>query len=634
MLKSGSGPTLRARFEREQRLLAQLSHPSVAQVYDAGATEDGLLYVAVELLEGDSITAHANAHGLSTRERIELLIAVCHAVRDIHSCGILHRDLKPSNILIGDRHGKPVPKVIDFGASMVVDGDFAMDSIGPEMVGTIAYMAPEQLAGGDRGSIQTDIFALGVIGHELVGGAHPFGGASVSVGELVRAVEQAPLPSLARTGSGRRNDLDAVLAKACEKDPSKRYQSVGHLADDLARVLDGLPVEAKAPTIVAHVRSAARRHPIVSLASGFGIAALAALGVLLASSAYRNAVLVREARADVEQLVDDVLVELDEMNGSTEVRRRLAMALLTRLADVAAIENDAELLALRGRVLTSLGGLEMEVRHHDAAIAFRREALELFQRAADLTPAGEGRLQAESDVDLATIRLGDALDRAKRYDEASEQYMIVHERLLAAFEADRSDQRVLGRLSWSFERLTPFALRRSSEEAHDLCVQRLRFARRQFELDPESTNARFNLVCAESWMSEAMLWIGKPLRAIEHAERAEELLSLLIAEHPDRFAYRARAVINIRRLGRAMLEADDPRLWETVERALAAARQFQADNPNSATAESFLKSHDNLLRRAAQHIHGPEGPDSAHPTGPSVDHIETPDALVPTARAR
>src|SRR5215475_4419958 len=194
-----------ARFEAERQALALMDHPNIAKVHDAGATETGRPYFVMELVRGVKITDYCDEKNLSTQERLDLFVQVCHAVQHAHQKGIIHRDLKPSNILVNIVDGKPVPKVIDFGIAKATNNqrltDKTLFTAFEQFIGTPAYMSPEQaeLSGVDIDT-RTDIYSLGVILYELLTGRTPFDSEQLlraGIDEMRRTIreQEPPKPS-------------------------------------------------------------------------------------------------------------------------------------------------------------------------------------------------------------------------------------------------------------------------------------------------------------------------------------------------------------------------------------------------------------------------------------------------------
>ena len=167
-----------ARFEAERQALAMMDHPNIAKVLDAGTTESGRPYFAMELVRGVPITEYCDRSRLAIRERLALFVQVCHAIQHAHQKGIIHRDIKPSNVLITLHDGEPVPKVIDFGVAKALNARLTDKTIYTEhlqVIGTLLYMSPEQaeLSGLDIDT-RSDIYSLGVLLYELLTGTTPF----------------------------------------------------------------------------------------------------------------------------------------------------------------------------------------------------------------------------------------------------------------------------------------------------------------------------------------------------------------------------------------------------------------------------------------------------------------------------
>src|SRR5262245_11114145 len=170
-----AGPNALARFAAERQTLARLSHPSIAAMYDAGATEDGFPFFVMQRVHGLPLVEDCDRHHRTIRSRIELLIQVCRGVQPAHQKGLIHLDLKPSNVLVADVEGRAVPKIIDFGMAKAVDvplGDVTAIVTSHGVVGTPAYMSPEALSGDDLDT-RTDVYSLGVMLYELLAGVRP-----------------------------------------------------------------------------------------------------------------------------------------------------------------------------------------------------------------------------------------------------------------------------------------------------------------------------------------------------------------------------------------------------------------------------------------------------------------------------
>jgi len=221
------------RFDRETQVLGRLQHPGIAQIYDAGTTDPatgGQPYFAMECVDGRPITAHAAAASLTTDARLALLAEVCDAVHHAHQRGVIHRDLKPANILV-DTAGQT--KVLDFGIARVTDADIqaTMQTDVGQLLGTLPYMSPEQVAG-DVLDVDTrsDVYTLGVVLYQLLADRLPYEATGRALTEMARVIaeeEPASLRTLDRTLDG---DVELIVRKALEKERTRRYQSAAELA--------------------------------------------------------------------------------------------------------------------------------------------------------------------------------------------------------------------------------------------------------------------------------------------------------------------------------------------------------------------------------------------------------------------
>jgi eukaryotic-like serine/threonine-protein kinase len=315
-------PELVRRFLLERRVLARLAHPSIARLLDAGMTDDGAPWLAMELVEGQSITRFCDDRDLGPVARLRLFLQVCDAVAAAHAQLVVHRDIKPSNVLV-DPAGQV--KLLDFGIAKLLGEDEA-DAEATRTgfrVFSPDYAAPEQVTG-EPVTTATDVHALGVLLFELLAGERPYGAAGGASAAMVRALLEEEPRRLSAVGRGRRpwgrelaGDLDAICLKALARDPGSRYRSAQQLADDVSRYLDGYPVEARLPTLRYRTAKFLRRNAAATAAA---FAVVLALAAGLGASLWQGG-RARSALVESEQ-VAGFLAELFEASDPGENRGR------------------------------------------------------------------------------------------------------------------------------------------------------------------------------------------------------------------------------------------------------------------------------------------------------------------------
>jgi serine/threonine protein kinase/WD40 repeat protein len=277
------------RFTAEAEIQGRLQHPGIVQVHQAGSTLVGRQtrpYIAMELVDGVSMSAHVDRASLDDRGRLELLARVADAVGYAHSKGVIHRDLKPENVLV---RSDGQPKVLDFGIARVTsDATLAATTMtrDGQILGTLAFMAPEQLAGGEI-TPATDVFALGVIMFELFAGCPPVELMGLSITAAMRLLDTQDAPRLRYAAPEVDRDLDTIVTKCLERDPGRRYADANELAADVRRFLGDRPITARPPDRVYLTRKYIKRNRVLvggalatllTLTAGIVVASVLAVG--------------------------------------------------------------------------------------------------------------------------------------------------------------------------------------------------------------------------------------------------------------------------------------------------------------------------------------------------------------------
>ncbi len=462
-----SNPLNRARFELERQTLARMSHPAIAQVFDAGTTPSGYPWFAMEYIEGERLDHYCAGRRLPIKARLELFVRICRGVQHAHQKGVIHRDLKPGNILVTEIDGEAMPRIIDFG--IATSNDSGQENTG---IGTPQYMSPEQLDPA-RGDIDTrsDVYSLGVILHELLVDQPPLGRSLYQERDTTtlaaRLVASQPLPAPSMTlsrGSARaarlaerrrmrpgslrrslRGDLDAITLKALAVDKDQRYASAGDLAADIERALGHHPVMARPATGWYRSRRFARRHALaLGSASLITLALLVGLGAALFGmlEAQRQFELAQQRQTELVQvsafqqsmlegidlqsmgsglisalreqtdLTDDGEALLSQLRAPDLARGLVADHILEPAWDTIVAEFSGQPL-LKADLLESLWQVHHAMGSIEPQVALARRVLEL--RTDHLEPTDRLRLRAQQ-------HLGQALYANGQFDPAVELF--------------------------------------------------------------------------------------------------------------------------------------------------------------------------------------------------------------------
>jgi tetratricopeptide (TPR) repeat protein/predicted Ser/Thr protein kinase len=507
------------RFERESEVLARLHHPGIAQIYEAGTADAGYglqPYFAMEFIRGETLREYSRSHNLDSRARLELMARVCDAVEHAHQRGVIHRDLKPGNILV-DETGQP--KILDFGVARITDSDAhstKQTEMG-ELIGTLAYMSPEQvLADPLELDTRSDVYTLGVILYELLAGRLPYE-MNTNVLAAARAIREDEPSRLSSISRAYRGDVETIVAKALEKDKSRRYSSAAALAADVRRYLTDLPITARPASATYQLRKFARRHKALVTATFVVMTAL--VGGLFVSA--RAAVRARQAEQAAEAVSDflqnDVLAQASAATQSgpnakpdpdVKVRTALDRA-AARISGRFAHQPEIE-----GAVRYTIGRTYLDLGMYP-------EGRTQFERALKVQ---RQTLGAENATTLRTMgRLGRTAELQGNYPEAETlftQALAIQRRLLGAEDPDTL---------YSENNLAEVYFQQGKyAEAEALNAKVLATQRRVFGTEHPSTLATMNS------LANAYDLQGKHAEAEAlHAQALELQRKVLGPEHPD-----------------------------------------------------------------------------------------------------
>ncbi len=610
-------PARRERFLAEQRTLAQLHHPGIAQLFDADTLPDGTPWFAMEYVDGLPLTEWCRHEALDIEARVRLLRTVCEAVRHAHQHAVIHRDLKPSNILV---RPDGVVKLLDFGIAKQLEAvDLPADQTRTGLRAlTPAYAAPEQLRGG-RVGVHTDVYALGVVLYELLTGRRPYEVDGLLPEEAAGRIteREPPRPSqAAREEAARRGevwrpapavawgDLDVLCLTALHPDPARRYGSVEELSAELDRYLAGRPLRARPDSVGYRTGKFVRRHrgPVLTAAllTALVIGVVVFYTVRLARA--RNTALAEAARA---QQIQRFMLNLFQ-GGEDAVAPAESLKVLTLLEgglqQAAALDREPavqeELYLTLGSVYERLGqldradsliGLALEQRARRLpptdpdiargliALAELRVAQARFAEAESLVNRGLTIARAALPPDHpiiteGTVTLGQVLQKRGRYEEAIGLLagVVTQDGLAGASAPDRADH---------LRELANANFYAGNYDAADslgrqvLAMHRARYGAAHPEVATDLASLgeieimRGRYPDAEQWYTQALTitrgWYGE--------------------DHPE-------VAANLTRLGRALTyEKKVPEATAALERALAITRRVYGPvHPQTAEAENEL----------------------------------------------
>lgn len=376
-------------FEQERQILANLDHPNIARLYDGGVLTDGRPWLAMQYVNGLSISSWVSEHDSSLIQRLELFQQVCNVVRFAHTNLIVHRDLKPDNILVTENG---VVKILDFGIARLLDDvPSQKENLLTQTVlrmFSLNYAAPEQITG-EPITTATDVYALGLLFFELLTDTYPFdieGKNQAQVEQVVRHNDPAtPSTVASRWKSELRGDLDAIVLKALRKEPDQRYENAGQMADDIARYRSNLPVYARGDAFRYRAGKFYKRNReklFAAMAVLIGIIALVTYSTIRITTE-RNEAQIQARRtgqisdflislfeaSDPRQALGDTVTALELLErGSVNIRETLQNE----------PEIKASLLEVLGTVYQNMGQYEKAQSQFEEALNLRHKVIDAF----------------------------------------------------------------------------------------------------------------------------------------------------------------------------------------------------------------------------------------------------------------
>lgn len=583
-IKIVSSPFLGAenltRFRQERQILARLNHPNIARLLDGGVTGEGLPYLVMEYVEGETLIDYANNRNLPVERKLTMFLKICRAVAHAHQNLIIHRDIKPSNIIVTN-DGEP--KLLDFGLAKILDIESNEITETNYRALTPAYASPEQLRG-EPVNVASDIYSLGIVFYEFMTGVRPFENESASLERMIEiassGVPERPSSRLIRTAfdemavSDRKllkktcesvkGDIDNIILKAMRSEPERRYSSVEQMAGDIERHLDGMPITASEPT----VRYQASKFLVRNRAAVLGAAVVATvllLGVVATIWQAQIAAAERDQARREKEKTEQLNVFLQSILSAASPSKMGKEARVVEVMDDAAARVDRELEGqpeLKVKALTTIGNTYNDLGLPDKAEAVFRSALNILET----NPAASVADVADTKALLAT-----SLISQYEFEEATDL-------IAEAIRIERS----LGDARRAM-------LSRALFISGELNVRRLNFSEARLSLS-ESISLCDSVQPMAAECAYYRLSLGRAERFAGKNDRAEEIfreaLALLSVETEMNAAQIADVRLNLGDV--LILKGDHQQALEYISQADAFYREKLGDSINLAVSEYYL----------------------------------------------
>ena len=588
VMTAAVGEEAARRFRRERQILARLEHPNIAHFIDTGTTPQGAPYVVIDYVDGVPIDQWCNQQGLAVAQRLRLFLRVCDAVAYAHRHLVVHRDLKPRNIMV-TAGGQP--QLLDFGIAKLL-GD--TDSFAPALTHTglqpmtPEYASPEQ-ARGEAVTTQSDVYSLGVVLYELLTGSRPYETSGRRFDEILRIVcEQAvtrpstrvaapasrvprpegrePAVAAAEGGAPRlrrrlEGDLDTIVLMALQKAPARRYSSVGRLADDIARHLDGLPVTARPDTVGYRMRKFAQRHTAAVAASLLLLVAVvggagATYWQARVAQRERAEALAQRGRAEqrfaeVRQLATSLLFDFHDaivqLPGATQARG-LVVGKAAQYLDSLSAEAAGD-LALQEELATAYERLgDVQGNPSSANLGDAKAALVSYRKAEAirqaLSAARPDAAEVQARLASTSTKIGDALFGAGNVKDALAAYQqvrVAREKVAAAAPGDLANSRALAEATGRL--CTALVAVGDLTGALENCARNFALLEQLVAKIPGDAALRAMAATNRIGTGNALRLSGKPREALAMIGEGITRLDPLVAAAPDNAELRRRTAV-------------------------------------------------------------------------------------------
>ncbi len=550
-------PEMLARFQQEAEILGRLKHPGIAQIFASGRTDASLghvPYIVMEYVEGSGLLDYCRE--IDARARLKILMRVCTAVEHAHIRGVIHRDLKPGNILV---QADGEPKVLDFGVARLTGEENPASELTTAgmVVGTIAYMSPEQAIGEPGGvDIRTDVYALGMIGYRMLTGVLPYDVSGSSLAHALQRICDTPARPLSQHGAEFAGDLTTIFAKSLAKDKAARYQNAAELSEDLRRYLADEPILAQRPTTISEIRRFARRNKVlvgasvvvllaligaVAVSTRFALdeqaqrrqtdASLRFMGTIFSSA---NPVFAQGREVRVRDVMDHGVREVEQaLADAPEARARMRYYFAETYKALGDLDLAGELYhaAAADYRAAEISGIELDLVRIGEARAllnggFARQARDLLEaQLAEMGPAASGpaAINARLHLAVALSQMGEDAAATAAFDRGFAQLAALPAQSCTACEAGWDARLEV----WALSKRTLFEREAGRlEQAEKVAEQAVATAKAKLQaIDPDALVATIQL---------SMLYadIGRSEEARDLLRQAyDERLRLLEADH-------------------------------------------------------------------------------------------------------